>query len=335
MSSITSDLTQQRRFRLPLLPLAVALYAAAAAVIAPEVYPSLLEHYLYETAVLPPLVVAGLVVAGMLASPRAPLTFIVGVIRRGALRFVLIFAGFCVGIAAFTTFKLTIPTLVPFYADAMFADIDNLLHFGDPGTLVHAVLPTWAQYPLAVLYGPIWFMLWFGLTAFVALHDNAALRRRYFWTMALAICGLGTVLATALSSVGPVFYESVYGSDRFAALMAAVFASPVGDYMRETSAYLYANYLEGGHALGTGISAMPSVHLAIVTLNALMLGTLNRTIGMLAWVYVVLILVGSVFLGWHYAIDGYVSIAVVALIWWTVGRVLNRPAAEKPASPAA
>jgi hypothetical protein len=41
---------------------------------------------------------------------------------------------------------------------------------------------------------------------------------------------------------------------------------------------------------------------------------------------------GSAFLGWHYAIDGYVSIAVVSMIWWTVGRILNRRAAGTQAA---
>lgn len=327
MSSFVSTQTSWRQLRLPLLPLAVAAYASIAAIIAPQTYFALLGFYARETVVVPPLVIVGLIVAGIIASPRAPGTFIVSVLARNGVRFVLIFAGFCVGLAAFTSMKLAIPTLVPFYADPVLADIDALIHFGNPGEIVHALLPQWLQYPLAYLYGPAWFLFWFGLTAFVALNDSKALRQRYFWTMALSICLLGTVLAIALSSVGPVFYEAVYQNGRFTALMGAVGASPAGSYMSDMFDYLYGNYLAGGHALGTGISAMPSVHLAIVTLNALMLASLNRFIGAVAWVYVVLVLLGSVFLGWHYAIDGYLSIAVVALIWWTMGRVLERPVA--------
>jgi uncharacterized membrane protein len=71
--------------------------------------------------------------------------------------------------------------------------------------------------------------------------------------------------------------------------------------------------------------------LAIVTLNALMLSSLNRVVGVFAWVYVVLIQVGSVFLGWHYAVDGYFSIAAVSLIWWAVGKVLASKPAAVPA----
>jgi hypothetical protein len=327
MSSFAPPLTSRRELRVPLLPLAVAAYASIAAIIAPQTYVALLGWYARETVVVPALVIVGLIVAGIIASPRAPGTFIVSVLARNGVRFVLIFAGFCAGLAAFTTLKIAIPSLVPFYADPILADIDALIHFGNPGEHIHALLPQWLQYPLAYLYGPMWFLLWFGLTAFVALHDSKPLRQRYFWTMALSICLLGSVLAIALSSVGPVFYEAVYQDDRFAPLMAAVGASPAGPYMSDMFDYLYGNYLSGGHALGTGISAMPSVHLAIVTLNALMLTTLNRYVGAAAWVYVVLIVLGSAFLGWHYAIDGYVSIAVVSLIWWTVGRILDRRAA--------
>jgi hypothetical protein len=36
------------------------------------------------------------------------------------------------------------------------------------------------------------------------------------------------------------------------------------------------------------------------------------------------ILVGSVHLGWHYALDGYASIVAVIVLWHAVGRGLRR-----------
>jgi hypothetical protein len=132
---------------------------------------------------------------------------------------------------------------------------------------------------------------------------------------------LGTVAALAFSSVGPVLYERFYHVDRFADLMAAISRSAVGDYMELASGYLFENYVDDGSLPGTGISAMPSVHLAVATLNALLLTRLSRIAGAIGWAYLGAILVGSVYLGWHYAIDGYVSIAVVGLIWLGVDRL--------------
>ena len=79
--------------------------------------------------------------------------------------------------------------------------------------------------------------------------------------------------------------------------------------------YLLDNYNAGTPALGTGISAMPSMHVAIATLNALMLSSLGRWQAVAGWAFAAIILFGSVYTGWHYAIDGYVSMLVVGVIW--------------------
>lgn len=304
------------------LPILIAAYAALALAISPGTYGAMLKSYFTQAFILPLYLCLCLPVAALLLRPRRPLSLIREVLGSGASRLVPTLVLFCFGISAFTTLKLEIPAVVPFYADAFFADLDAWLHGGNPGEIVHSLLPQWAQYPLGYLYGPVWFGLWFSLLAFVSLQNDRALRLRYFWSMALAICLLGTVAATLLSSVGPVFYDELVGGDRFAALMQSIERSAVGDYMEKASGYLLLSYQEDAASMGTGISAMPSIHLAIVTLNAWMLGRLNVVLGVLAWIYVALIQLGSVFLGWHYAIDGYFSIAAVSIIWWAVGRVM-------------
>ena len=49
-------------------------------------------------------------------------------------------------------------------------------------------------------------------------------------------------------------------------------------------------------------------------MNALFLRDINRFAGFLGFVYVAVIALSSVLFGWHYAIDGYVSILVVTLL---------------------
>jgi hypothetical protein len=68
-----------------------------------------------------------------------------------------------------------------------------------------------------------------------------------------------------------------------------------------------------------------------------MLARLNRYAGAMACLYLATILLGSVFLGWHYAVDGYASIAITGLIWYAVRCALNRKSAlsgQVPLAPA-
>lgn len=304
------------------LPALVLAFAVAAAIAAPWRYLAYLESYLSQAIILPPILAAGVAVASLLLRPAAPFSFILDTTRESLLRVVLVVLLCMLGVSAFTTFKVLIPEFVPFYADPILAQLDRMVHGGDPGLLARAVVPAWAHYPLAFLYGPVWFIQWFGLMGFVALLPNQAFRMRYFWAMALTFCLLGTAAATIFSSVGPVFYERIYMDDRFAALTRLVFdGSAVGSYMAEATSYLYDSYISSAVRLGSGISAMPSMHIAVATLNAHMLFSFDRRAGVIGWAYLGAIFIGSIFLGWHYALDGYVSFIAVSLIWWGASRL--------------
>ena len=68
---------------------------------------------------------------------------------------------------------------------------------------------------------------------------------------------------------------------------------------------------------------MPSMHVAFAILNALLLSDLNRWAGVVGWIYALGVMYGSVYFGWHYAVDGYVSAAAMLTIWRVAGRVAN------------
>ncbi|SFD01865.1 phosphatase PAP2 family protein [Devosia psychrophila] len=297
----------------------VFAYCCVAAAAEPVVYLVMLGHYAWQLIAIPAVIVIGLPIAALCMRPKAPASFISDVMRHSGVRVAFIAGIFCAGLAAFTTLKIHIPKIMPFWADPVLADIDRWIHRGKPGLALYSFLPSYAEYPIAWLYGPGWFILWFGIVAAMALHSDRQRRLRYFWAMALSILLLGTVTATAMASVGPIFYASFVEPTRFAELIRKIDASAFGDYMKLSSQYLLSSYQFNAPSMGTGISAMPSMHLAIATLNACMLFNLSRALGWLAWAYVVIIQVGSVYLGWHYAIDGYVSIAGLSLIWFVTG----------------
>ena len=64
---------------------------------------------------------------------------------------------------------------------------------------------------------------------------------------------------------------------------------------------------------GFGLMALPSLHVAAVTLYVLYGWGEGRFVRWLTIIYALLIFIGSVTTGWHYAIDGYAA-AVIALV---------------------
>jgi TRAP-type C4-dicarboxylate transport system permease small subunit len=93
---------------------------------------------------------------------------------------------------------------------------------------------------------------------------------------------------------------------------------------------LWSLYADGTVGLGGGVSAMPSMHVSMAFLFVLLGWRVNRLLGIGALVFCTAIEVASVHLGWHYAIDGYASVALTGLIWWAVGRALDWRAGVQP-----
>jgi membrane-associated phospholipid phosphatase len=73
---------------------------------------------------------------------------------------------------------------------------------------------------------------------------------------------------------------------------------------------------------------MPSMHVSIAWLMALLGWRISRPVGWLLTAYCACIVLGSVHLGWHYAVDGYVSIILTSGIWFVTGRIIARQARQ-------
>ena len=99
--------------------------------------------------------------------------------------------------------------------------------------------------------------------------------------------------------------------------------------------FLWSVYESNRLTIGAGISAMPSMHVSFASLFAIVGWKTDRRLGMMLGAYAAVILLGSVHLGWHYAIDGYFAIAATGLIWWGVGWMQRRTRRRRMAADSA
>ncbi|WP_292446040.1 phosphatase PAP2 family protein [Mesorhizobium sp.] len=240
----------------------------------------------------------------------------------------------------FTSMKGGLSRIVPFYADSTIMAIDRTIHGGvDAWKILHPLLE----------YGPVTFVLnffynlWFAEMVIILFcvtfsTSNERLRSQYLVAFVLTWALLGNVAASIFASVGPAFVMPFYGDATF---------SPLMDYLQTTDTTypvwalkaqgnLLADAALDGPRSGSGISAFPSLHVAVATLNAIYLWRFG---GLLRWAgiaFLIVIQLGAVHLAWHYGIDGYASMLATPVIWAVAGwlskaqRGQNRLQVENP-----
>lgn len=220
--------------------------------------------------------------------------------------------------------KVTLPYANGFWADAMLARIDAALFLGtDPWRLTHAVLG-WAS-PLIDRAYLTWAPLNLVMMLALVLWKASPKRDRCLLAWFLII-GLSAIFQYSLPSAGPVLYEAAGHGSRFKEL-------PIQPWVESTRHYLWAGYLNPDERVGAGISAMPSVHVGIACWVALTVRSMIPRLQWLGWLFVAVILIGSVHLGWHYAVDGIAAALIVATSWKAAALMIRYDLAERLTQP--
>lgn len=244
------------------------------------------------------------------------------------LSYVVLFLAFGPLMHTFIAFKAAIPIVQPFAWDERFMEWDQWLHFG-----VHPfawLQPVLGSPPVTAAIDDVYFA-WMSVTWFTVIWQawhaprSSAIRSQFLVAFSLCWIVLGNGLATLLSSAGPVYFGAVTGaSDPYILLFEYLATVDAAHDLHAVwlQDLLWTVYQDPG-LTGLGISAMPSLHVAIAVLLVLLGFAIHRAIGWAYAVFALFILVGSVHLGWHYAIDGYVAALATVPIWWASGGIVR------------
>lgn len=220
--------------------------------------------------------------------------------------------------SVFTGFKAGISRIVPFYADIYLIGVDRWLFGSDAWVLLNTIFGQ----PVLTFGLNFAYHLWFVvmcIVLFCALFSIAGHRRRsqYLVSFLLVWSVIGNLAATVFSSVGPAFLLPFYADHTFDGLM---------DYLRtadqsfpiwalDVQERLLTDAGNSSQRLGSGISAFPSLHVAVAALNAIYFWRSGFLLRWASICFLAIIEIGSIHLGWHYAADGIASLIITPVLW--------------------
>jgi hypothetical protein len=229
----------------------------------------------------------------------------------------------------FSVMKASIPLFTDYTWGAALIAADRAIFGTDPWRLLQPLV----GYPfitsaLSVAYH-LWLLLIYAGSVWFAVYcRDDAVRLRYFasyftlWT----VCGIA--MAIGLASVGPCFVSPILGLDAFGEQMDYLNAAnqryPV--MVLEVQEILLQWHRSGQHGLGRGITAMPSMHVALATLFWLAIRRGSRLLDLFFGLFLVVIFIGSIHLAYHYAVDGIVGAAIAFGIWRMSGKAVQQAA---------
>jgi hypothetical protein len=243
--------------------------------------------------------------------------------------------------SAFSYLKSMIPLIEPFHLDPLLHEWDLALHFNvEPWRILQPLFGyTWLTYLINFLYAMWFFVLQAMLVLQAAATGDRKRRMQYLLTSALSWALIGGLAATLLSSAGPCYYGLVTGGpDPYAPLMAYLH-DVAADLSVGAFGYdlqlpftalvlqdlLWQSQLNGDFGVAKGISAAPSMHVASSWIIARVAWSMGGKARIFGAGFLVLIFIGSIHLGWHYAVDGYLAVAGAWAIWRLTGWLLDRP----------
>jgi len=218
----------------------------------------------------------------------------------------------------FMALKFAIPSLAPFWLDSPIIAAEAVVFGLDPYQLLNSLI---GRTILLVdrIYG-LWLPVQLVVLFSVVVAPPSRTKARALTAYAAAWFLLGVVAAVLLSSAGPIFFDREFGGAHFAPLRQ-ILQSHGASMVLSTSDAMWSARVSGRYGLVTGISALPSMHVAISMWILLAARDLERRAVPIAAAYLAFIWIASVQLGWHYVSDGLAGVVGMMVLWWLAGRL--------------
>jgi len=229
-------------------------------------------------------------------------------------------------LTVFTTIKQAIPFINRRLYDDALVGIEQWLHGGlNPAWLLAGGEgPTWWATLLDLVYYA-WFAAMPLSLSYFLTHRNGRKREHMFAAFA-GIFLVGVLWGAVFPSHGPCYVDPEHFPGPGMPLCAFT-----QTWLAERCAALQAITVEGsgGLTFGSGMMALPSLHVAVCVLYVVFFWGEGVGLRWASVVFAVLIFLASIQSGWHYAVDGYGAVVLVAVVTWMTSG-LAREWAEHP-----
>jgi hypothetical protein len=230
----------------------------------------------------------------------------------------------------FALFKQLVLPQAPFSFDPLFYAADRAIFGVDPWTISHG--RPWLTAFFGQLYYGWYAPLLLGTLACSFVVNRPETRMRYLTAFVLTWLLVGSLMAYLLPAAGPCYWDEFVGEPNpylplMQALRSDVALSSIYNPVFDTQNYLLDSFTHGRISLGAGISAMPSMHVALATIFACGAWTLNKAFGVVLALFAIAIWWASIHLGWHYAVDGLIAAPAALLVWVLTGKLFKLPLA--------
>jgi hypothetical protein len=232
----------------------------------------------------------------------------------------------------FAMFKELVLPMRGFLWDRTFAHMGRTIFGHSPWTFTHHLFGSVLGTRVLDLAYRSLLPLMFGLPLVSAvLVTDARLRFRILFTWTVSWIVIGTLAGWYFASAGPCYYNNFIAHDPdYAELLrrladigrqAAAEGHPIASLQYQSG--LLLTYRTHDFAPGGGISAMPSMHVAMTTLVAIVAFGVNRWLGAFFTVIAFAVWLATIHFGWHYFVDGPVGASMMAALWMLAKPLVN------------